>query len=67
MKDFPLRSQEGVKDPTVGCKLFTLAGSARWWITEFDPATGHAFGFVTGMVDDEWGYVSVQELSQIKL
>ena len=48
------------KAPVV--KFFNPVGSATWYISELDPETGVAFGFVTGMVVDERGYVDLNEL-----
>ena len=41
------------------------AGSATWWITEYDPTDKIAFCYVTGLVQDEWGYTSLIELEGI--
>jgi hypothetical protein len=65
-KDYPLYSQEDAKDPLVVAKLFDPAGSATWWITEYDPVEKIAFCYVTGLVLDEWGYTSLVELESIK-
>jgi len=60
----PLYSQESKKDPTVYCKLFDAFGSATWYLTEFD-GVDTAFGYVTGLAEDEWGYVNIPELKSI--
>ncbi|MBU3914820.1 DUF2958 domain-containing protein [bacterium] len=65
-KEYPLYSQEHVKDPLVIIKLFDVAGSANWYLTEFDPCTLTAFGYVTGLGFDEWGYIYIPELEEIK-
>lgn len=52
-------------DPLVVAKLFDPAGSATWWLTEYDPQTNIARCYVTGLVMDEWGSVSITELEQI--
>jgi Protein of unknown function (DUF2958) len=66
LKGLPLYSQEEVSDPIVHCKLFDTAGSATWYLTEYDGET-RAFGYVTGLDTPEWGYVSLPELSALKL
>ena len=65
-KDYPLYSQEKEDDPLVVAKLFDPCGSASWWITEYDPEQKLGFGYVTGLVADEWGYVSLTELESIE-
>jgi hypothetical protein len=65
-KDYPLYSQEQIKDPLVVAKLFDPAGSATWYLTEYDPEEKRAFGFVTGLQIDEFGYVSLEELESIE-
>jgi hypothetical protein len=65
-KDYPLYSQEHEKDPKVISKLFDPCGSATWYLTEYDPAKKIAFGFVVGLHEDEFGYVSLKELESIQ-
>jgi hypothetical protein len=65
-KDYPLYSQENEEDPLVVAKLFDPCGSASWWITEYDPIEKIAFCYVTGLVQDEWGYTSLIELESIE-
>jgi hypothetical protein len=65
-KDYPLYSQEQIKDPLVIAKLFDPCGSATWFLTEYDPKEKRAFCYVTGMVADEWGYTSITELESIQ-
>jgi hypothetical protein len=63
----PLMSQDGKgMDATVHLKFFNPCGSATWWITELDPKTGEAFGYVTGMSDDEWGGIDLNELAAVR-
>lgn len=64
--DFPMYSQEEAGDPLVIAKLFDIAGSGTWYLTEFDPETQNAFGYVTGLGTDEWGYIHIPELEEIK-
>ena len=69
MKDYPYGSQsdrEG-KDIVVTVKLFDLWSSINWWLTEYDPETKVAFGYVTGFYEDEWGTVSLEELEELEL
>ena len=65
-KDYPLYSQEDADDPLIVAKLFDPAGSATWWITEYDPVDKIVFCFVTGLIQDEWGYTSLIELESIE-
>ena len=52
-------------DPTVIAKLFDAFGSATWWVTEYDESNRLCFGYVTGMVEDEWGYASLDEMAEL--
>lgn len=65
-KQYPLYSQENVSDPIVCAKLFFPSGAATWYVTEYNPATCVAFGYVVGLGTDEWGYFSIDELFRIK-
>ena len=65
-KEYPLYSQEHESDPIVICKLFDPCGSATWYLTEYDPVDKRAFGYVTGLQVDEFGYVSLEELESIE-
>jgi hypothetical protein len=67
LKDFPLYSQEKNADPLVGVKLFHAFGAGTLYLTECDPEGKRAFGYVTGLGGDEWGYVSIDELAAIWL
>jgi hypothetical protein len=53
-------------DATVAkVKLFDPTGSWTWYIAEFDPDTGEAFGLVDGFAK-ELGYFNLNELAAIK-
>lgn len=34
-------------------------------MTEYDPEERIAFGYVTGLAVDEWGYISIDELADL--
>ena len=58
-----LYAQNGQGDAAVvHVKLFDPCGSATWFLTEWD-GQEEAFGFVTGLHSDEYGYVSLRELA----
>ena len=50
---------ENTDDPLVCLHYFV--GSWDWYVVEWDPETGEAFGFVKGL-DDELGYFSLVEM-----
>lgn len=62
----PLYAQDGSEDPTVYMKLFCPWGSWTWFITEGEDCDGDylMFGYTIGM-DNEWGYISLNELSSV--
>jgi hypothetical protein len=62
---YPLYSQENNKDQLIIAKLFDTFGSATWYLTEYNPTDNIAFGYVTGLIQDEWGYLSIEELEGI--
>jgi Protein of unknown function (DUF2958) len=66
LREFPLYSQEGRSDPIIHCKLFHAFGSGTWYLTEYD-GKDIAFGYVTGLHADEWGYVSLSELAKLTI
>lgn len=54
---------EAIKVPL---KVFNPGGSQSWFITEYDPKSGEAFGYVTGMGNDELGYIDMNELLTVR-
>jgi hypothetical protein len=65
-KDYPLYSQDGQKDPKVIAKLFDPLSAATWYLTEYDPKEKRAFCYVTGLQEDEFGYISLTEMESIE-
>ncbi|MBT3844137.1 MAG: DUF2958 domain-containing protein [Gammaproteobacteria bacterium] len=63
---YPIRAQEESDDPLVVAKLFDAYGSASWYLTEYDKRDQLAFGYVVGLAYDEWGYISLEELSDVQ-
>jgi hypothetical protein len=42
--------------------LHYFAGGCDWWIIEYDPATGDAFGYAwLGNTCAEWGHLDLPE------
>ncbi len=68
LKDFPLYSQDG-KGKDAICRAIFAIGSARWFILEGESEDGDTimFGIVIGLLEDEYGYVSLKELSEVEL
>lgn len=69
MAKYPIYSQEKAADVgehVVVMRLFNAFGAGTWYLTEYDPIDKRAFGYVTGLGGDEWGYISVQELAEFK-
>lgn len=61
----PLYSQENVKDPIVQVKFFHPMSSWTWYAIEYDPKEQLFFGW--SPEDNEMGYASYEELSQVKV
>lgn len=66
MVKYPFGSQD-VSDPLVLAKFFNPCGAQTWLITEYEPESNCAFGYVMGMDCDELGYISMDELQTVKL
>lgn len=51
------------------CRAIFVIGSARWYILEGEREDDDTimFGIVIGLLEDEYGYVSLKELSEIEL
>lgn len=47
---------------------FTRGGGANWYVAEYDPATGHAWGYadLTGQ-SGEWGSFDMVELEELRV
>lgn len=60
----PLYATEDEGDPIACVKLFSCVSGWTWYVTECDPTTGEAFGFVEGF-SDEWGYFDVRDLEAL--
>jgi hypothetical protein len=69
MKDYPYRSQmeKEREDIVIPVRLFDIWGTINWWLSEYDPQSKVAFGYVTGFYEDEWGTVSLEELEDLEL
>jgi len=69
-KCLKIGSQENIKlgEQTVIAKFFNPQGGGTWYLTEYDPETKIAFGFVSifGDHNDEWGSFAVWELEEHK-
>jgi len=59
--------QSNESNPIVIVKLFNPCGAGTWYLTEYDPETRIAFGYVTGLAEDEWGSISIEELENVNL
>lgn len=59
-----LYEQDGADDPIVHVHYFSCVNGWDWYLTEYDPRTGEAFGLVEGY-DDELGYFSIKEMAEL--
>lgn len=68
LKDFPLYSQDDKGDNAI-CRAVFALGPVRWFILEGERQDDDMimFGIVTGLIEDEYGYVSLQELSELEI
>lgn len=68
MKGYPLYSQDGKGKEAVCVAIFAL-GAVRWFILEGEVQEGDTilYGIVVGLAEDEYGYISLNELSDVTL
>lgn len=68
LKGYPLYSQDGRGKEAVCVAIFAL-GAVRWFILEGEVQEGDTilYGIVVGLAEDEYGYVSLNELSEVTL
>ena len=68
LKDYPLYSQDGKGKEAVCIAIFAI-GSVRWFILEGETERDDTllFGIVIGLMEDEYGYISLNELSELQL
>lgn len=68
LKGYPLYSQDGRGKEAVCVAIFAL-GAVRWFILEGEVQGNDTvlFGIVVGLAEDEYGYVSLNELSDVTL
>ncbi len=68
LKGYPLYSQDGKGKEAVCCAIFAI-GSIRWFILEGEKQGNDTilYGIVVGLAEDEYGYISLNELSEVKL
>ena len=68
LNGFPLYSKDGKRKEAI-CRAIFAIGSACWYILEGEREGDDTimFGIVIGLLEDEYGYVSLKELSEIEL
>ena len=68
LKGFPLYSQNGKGKNAVCCAIFALGG-IRWFVLEGETEGNDTvlFGIVIGLAEDEYGYVSLNELGKLQV
>ena len=68
LKGYPLYSQDG-KGKDAICRAIFALGGVRWFILEGEKEGNDTilFGIVIGLMEDEYGYISLNELSEIEL
>ena len=60
-----LGRQDDEVDPIVVARYFNAFGNGTWLATEYDPISETCFGYVQ-LFENEWGYFSIKELSEVK-
>ena len=68
LKDYPLYTQDGKQKDAVCVCLFTI-GNVRLYILEGQPEGNDftLYGIVAGLFETEYGYISANELQEIKV
>jgi len=59
----------GIEESTAYVKIFNPMGNHQWFLTAYDPEENMAFGYVNLNCsrDAELGYISMEELEELKL
>ena len=67
LEGYPLYSQDG-KGKEAVCRAVFALGSVRWFILEGNREDDDVilFGIVIGLMEDEYGYISLNELSDVE-
>ncbi|MDB5870688.1 MAG: hypothetical protein JWQ07_130 [Ramlibacter sp.] len=58
-RGFPLHSQIGRADPILCARIYWPIGAVAWYIAGYDSRSYVAFGLITGIGDDRWGYFTI--------
>ena len=68
LEGYPLYSQDG-KGKEAVCRAIFALGAVRWFILEGEREENDTilFGIVVGLAEDEYGYISLNELSEVEL
>lgn len=68
LEGYPLYSQDGKGEEAV-CRTIFAFGAVRWFILEGEREGNDTilFGIVIGLAEDEYGYISLNELSEVEL
>lgn len=68
LKCYPLYSQDS-KGKEAVCRAIFALGAVRWFILkgEKEGSAIILFGIVVGLAEDEYGYISLNELSKVEL
>ena len=67
LEGYPLYSQDG-KGKEAVCRAVFALGPVRWFILEGNRDEDVIlFGIVVGLMEDEYGYISLNELSDVEL
>ena len=68
LEGYPLYSQDG-KGKEAVCRAIFALGAVRWFILEGEREGNDTilFGIVVGLAEDEYGYISLNELSEVEL
>ena len=68
LEGYPLYSQNG-KGKEAVCRAIFALGAVRWFILEGEKEGNDTilYGIVVGLAEDEYGYISLNELSEVAL
>lgn len=68
LKDYPLYSQDGKKKDATCIAVFHI-GNIRWYVLEGqqDGSDFILYGVVLGLIDNEYGYVSLNEMAELTI
>lgn len=60
-------NQDNARDPVVIARYMSTTSPAVWLVTDFDPETGEAVAFRSGIGETEWDIFDLRDLARMRI